>query len=132
MPYEIFAMNNDGSNVHQLTFMNKELLSKLEMNPIETFWSPGAAGAKVQSILVKPPFFDPNKKYPMIFLIHGGPQGHWEDDFHYRWNTEMFASQGYVVVAPNPRGSTGYGQKFTDEISGDWGGKVYTDLNECI
>jgi dipeptidyl aminopeptidase/acylaminoacyl peptidase len=128
LPYEIFAMNNDGNNVHQLTFMNKELLSQMEMIPIETFWSPGAAGAKVQSILVKPPFFDPNKKYPMIFLIHGGPQGHWEDDFHYRWNTEMFASQGYVVVAPNPRGSTGYGQKFTDEISGDWGGKVYTDL----
>lgn len=128
LPYEIFAMNNDGSNAHQLTFMNKDLLSKLEMNPAETFWSPGAAGAKVQSILVKPPFFDPNKKYPLIFLIHGGPQGHWEDDFHYRWNTEMFASQGYVVVAPNPRGSTGYGQKFTDEISGDWGGKVYTDL----
>ncbi len=128
LPYEIFAMNNDGSNVHQLTFMNKELLSQLEMNPVETFWSPGAEGAKVQSIIVKPPFFDPNKKYPMIFLIHGGPQGHWEDDFHYRWNTEMFASQGYVVVAPNPRGSTGYGQKFTDEISGDWGGKVYTDL----
>jgi dipeptidyl aminopeptidase/acylaminoacyl peptidase len=128
LPYEIFAMNNDGDNIHQITFMNKELLSKLEMIPIETFWSPGAAGAKVQSILVKPPFFDPGKKYPMIFLIHGGPQGHWEDDFHYRWNTEMFASQGYVVVAPNPRGSTGYGQKFTDEISGDWGGKVYTDL----
>ena len=128
LPYEIFAMNNDGSDVHQLTFMNKDLLSQLEMNPVETFWSPGANGAKVQSILVKPPFFDPNKKYPLIFLIHGGPQGHWEDDFHYRWNTEMFASQGYVVVAPNPRGSTGYGQKFTDEISGDWGGKVYTDL----
>jgi len=128
LPYEVFAMNSDGGNVHQLTFMNKELLSQLEMNPVETFWSPGAEGAKVQSILVKPPFFDPNKKYPMIFLIHGGPQGHWEDDFHFRWNTEMFASQGYVVVAPNPRGSTGYGQKFTDEISGDWGGKVYTDL----
>ncbi len=128
LPYEIFGMNTDGSDVHQITFMNKDLLSKLEMNPVETFWSPGANGAKVQSILVKPPFFDPDKKYPLIFLIHGGPQGHWEDDFHYRWNTEMFASQGYVVVAPNPRGSTGYGQKFTDEISGDWGGKVYTDL----
>ncbi|MGE5354185.1 MAG: S9 family peptidase [Acidobacteriota bacterium] len=128
LPTEIFSMNSDGSNLKQLTSSNTELLSKLEMNPIETFWSKGAAGAKVQSILVKPPFFDPNKKYPMMFLIHGGPQGHWEDDFHYRWNLQMFAAQGYVVVAPNPRGSTGYGQKFTDEISGDWGGKPYVDL----
>ena len=108
--------------------MNQALLDQIEMNPVETFWSPGAADAKVQSLIIKPPFFDATKKYPVIFLVHGGPQGHWNDDFHYRWNTELFASKGYVVVAPNPRGSTGYGQKFTDEISGDWGGKVYTDL----
>ncbi len=128
MPDELFAMDSDGSNVRQITNLNTKRLAEIETNPIETFWSDGAEGAKVQSILIKPPFFDPSKKYPMIFLIHGGPQGHWNDDFHYRWNSQMFASQGYVVVAPNPRGSTGYGQKFTDEISGDWGGKVYTDL----
>ena len=64
----------------------------------------------------------------IVFLIHGGPQSAWNDRFHYRWNAQMFASPGYVVVMINPRGSTGYGQKFTDEISGDWGGKVYTDL----
>ncbi len=127
-PYEIFSINLDGTGLKQITHLNSELLSEIQMNPVETFWSPGAAGDKVQSILVKPPFFDPSKKYPMIFLIHGGPQGHWTDDFHYRWNTQLFASKGYVVVAPNPRGSVGYGQKFTDEISGDWGGKVYTDL----
>lgn len=128
MPYEIFSVSTTGGEPQQITFVNKELLSQLEMNPIETFWSDGAKGAKVQSILVKPPFFDPNKKYPLIFLIHGGPQGHWADDFHFRWNTQLFASRGYVVVAPNPRGSQGYGQKFCDEISRDWGGKVYTDL----
>jgi dipeptidyl aminopeptidase/acylaminoacyl peptidase len=128
LPSEAFSFNLESKELKQLTFMNKELLSKLEMNDIETFWSDGAEGAKVQSILVKPPFFDPSKKYPLIFLIHGGPQGHWDDNFHYRWNTQMFASKGYVVVAPNPRGSTGYGQKFTDEISKDWGGKVYIDL----
>ncbi len=128
LPYEIFAMNNDGSNVHQITFLNKELLSKLELNPVETFWSTGAGGRKIESILMKPPFFDPAKKYPMIFLIHGGPQDNWQDEFHYRWNLELFASKGYVVVAPNPTGSTGYGQKFTNDISGDWGGKVYVDL----
>ncbi len=132
MPYEIFSASTNGGEAKQITSVNKDLLSELEMNPIEIFWSEGAKGAKVQSILVKPPFFDPNKKYPLIFLIHGGPQGHWLDDFHFRWNTQLFASRGYVVVAPNPRGSQGYGQKFCDEISRDWGGKVYTDLmNAC-
>ncbi|MBA4316983.1 MAG: S9 family peptidase [Flavobacterium sp.] len=131
-PYEIFSMKTNGGGVKQLTSVNKELLSQLEFNEIETFWSDGAEGAKVQSILVKPPFFDANKKYPMIFLIHGGPQGHWADDFHYRWNSQLFASKGYVVVACNPRGSQGYGQKFCDEISRDWGGKVYTDLMNAV
>ncbi|MGE5805331.1 MAG: prolyl oligopeptidase family serine peptidase, partial [Ignavibacteria bacterium] len=131
-PHEIFCMNNDGGGIKQITYLNNERISNIEMNPVETFWSDGAEGAKVQSILVKPPFFDPKKKYPMIFLIHGGPQGNWNDEFHYRWNLQLFASEGYVVVAPNPRGSTGYGQKFTDEISQDWGGKVFTDLmNAC-
>ncbi len=127
-PYEIFSSDNNGEKITQLSFVNQKLLSEIEMNDIETFWSEGAEGAKVQSIIAKPPFFEPNKKYPMIFLIHGGPQGHWSDDFHYRWNIQMFASQGHVVVAVNPRGSTGYGQDFTDGISKDWGGKVYTDL----
>ena len=128
LPYEIFSMNNDGSDVKQLSHVNAELLSNIEMNPVETFWCEGADNTKIQSIIIRPPFFDPNKKYPVIFLIHGGPQGHWDDDFHFRWNQQLFASQGYVVVSPNPRGSTGYGQKFTDEISGDWGGKPYIDL----
>lgn len=129
LPAEIFSISTDGKNtLQQVTSINKDLVSQIEMNPVETFWCEGANGDKVQSILVKPPFFDSSKKYPMVFLIHGGPQGAWEDNFHFRWNYQMFASQGYVVVAPNPRGSTGYGQKFTDEISGDWGGKVYTDL----
>ncbi len=128
LPFEIFKMKTNGGGVTQVTYINKELLSHIEFNEIESFWSEGAEGAKVQSILVKPPFFDANKKYPLIFLIHGGPQGHWLDDFHYRWNTQLFASKGYVVVAVNPRGSQGYGQKFCDEISRDWGGKAYTDL----
>jgi len=128
LPYEIFSISTEGKDLQQITFTNQERLASIEMNPLETFWSKGANGTKVQSILVKPPFFDAKKKYPMIFLIHGGPQGHWSDDFHYRWNLQMFASKGYVVVATNPRGSTGYGQKFVDEISGDWGGKPYVDL----
>lgn len=128
LPTEIFSMNTDGSDVKQVTALNQERLANIEMTPIETFWSEGAGGRKIESILVKPPFFDSTRKYPMIFLIHGGPQGYWCDEFHYRWNIQLFASKGYVVVAPNPTGSFGYGQKLTNEISGDWGGKAYTDL----
>lgn len=132
LPYEIFSINTDGTELKQLTFFNKNLLDEIEWYEIETFWAEGAEGAKVQSILVKPPFFDETKKYPFIYLIHGGPQGHWNDDFHYRWNLQMFAAKGYVVIAPNPRGSFGYGQKFTDEISQDWGGKVYVDIMNTL
>ncbi|MCF8353668.1 MAG: prolyl oligopeptidase family serine peptidase, partial [Melioribacteraceae bacterium] len=128
LPYEIFSFDLETKELNQITYINKDILSKIEWNTVETFWSEGAEGAKVQSILVKPPYFEEGKKYPLIFLIHGGPQGHWTDDFHYRWNLQMFASRGYIVVAPNPRGSVGYGQQFTDEISQDWGGRVYTDL----
>jgi len=132
-PDEIFSYGTDGKNSPiQITSLNKNVLAKIEFGTFETFWCKGANGDSIQSILIKPPFFDPHKKYPLMFLIHGGPQGHWDEDFHYRWNTQLFASKGYVVVATNPRGSTGYGQKFTDEISLDWGGKVYTDLmNSC-
>ncbi len=128
LPYEIFSMNSSGGDIKQITHLNQERLANIEMIPLETFWCEGAAGKMIQSEIIKPPFFNPAKKYPMIFLIHGGPQGHWEDDFHYRWNTELFASKGYVVIAPNPTGSTGYGQPFTNAISGDWGGRPYQDL----
>ncbi len=128
MPFEVFSANLDGSGLMRITYVNQKITNQLWMNDIETFTVKGAGGTPVQSILLKPAGFDPNKKYPMMFLIHGGPQGNWNDDFHYRWNLQMFAAGGYVVVAPNPRGSTGYGQKFTDEISKDWGGKVYDDL----
>ena len=78
--------------------------------------------------VVKPANFDASKKYPLLVLIHGGPQGAWSDNWGYRWNPEVFANAGYVVFAPNPRGSTGYGQQFVNEISADWGGKAYTDI----
>jgi dipeptidyl aminopeptidase/acylaminoacyl peptidase len=116
------------ANARQLTHLNDSLLSQVAMSPLETFWFEGAAKAKVQGFLVKPPNFDAGKKYPVKFLIHGGPQGAWGDDWSYRWNPELFAANGYVVVMINPRGSTGYGQKFIDEINGDWGGKVFEDL----
>jgi len=128
MPYEIFKADVKGKRVTQLTFTNKELLEELQMNPVEDFWFQSFDGTKVHGLMVKPPFFDPGKKYPMVFLIHGGPQGMWSDVFHYRWNAQMFASPGYVVVMVNFRGSRGYGQDFCDAVSRDWGGGPYKDL----
>jgi dipeptidyl aminopeptidase/acylaminoacyl peptidase len=112
----------------QVTHMNDALLSQIEMQPMEAFTFKGANNDDVQGFLVKPPGFDPAKKYPLKFLIHGGPQGAWGNSWTYRWNAELFAASGYVVVMINFHGSTGYGQKFTDSISGDWGGKPYDDL----
>ncbi len=127
-PTEIFRSDIDGKSVQQLTFTNAERVAQLDMKPLESFWFIGAYGDSVEGLIVKPPLFDPKKKYPVVFLVHGGPQGAWEDDFHYRWNAEMFASPGYVVVMVNFHGSTGYGQRFTDVISGDWGGAPLEDL----
>jgi dipeptidyl aminopeptidase/acylaminoacyl peptidase len=112
----------------QLSHVNDALLSEIQMSPLESFWFTGAHGDKVQGFLVKPPNFDPNMKYPVKFLIHGGPQGAWGDDWSYRWNPELFAANGYVVIMVNFHGSTGYGQKFIDAINGDWGGAPFEDL----
>jgi dipeptidyl aminopeptidase/acylaminoacyl peptidase len=112
-----------------VTHMNDALLSQIDMQPLESFTFKGANNDDVQGFMVKPPGFIPNKKYPLKFLIHGGPQGAWGNEWTYRWNAELFAATGnYVVVMINFHGSTGYGQNFTDSISGDWGGKPYVDL----
>ena len=112
----------------QLTHLNDSVLSQISMSPLEPFWFPGANNDKVEGFLVKPPNFDLSKKYPVKFLIHGGPEGAWGDDWSYRWNPELFAANGYVVIMINFHGSTGYGQKFIDAINGDWGGAPYEDL----
>jgi dipeptidyl aminopeptidase/acylaminoacyl peptidase len=112
-----------------VTHMNDALLSQIDMQPMESFTFPGANNENVEGFIIRPPGFDATKKYPLKFLIHGGPQGAWGDSWSYRWNAELFAATGnYVVVMINFHGSTGYGQKFTDSISGDWGGKPYEDL----
>ncbi len=131
-PVDLFALGADGSVRRRLTDQNRDLLARLALQPAEPFWAQGAGGTPVQGFLVKPPGFDATRKYPVVFLIHGGPQGAWTDSWSYRWNPNMFSAPGYVVVAVNPRGSTGYGQRFTDEISQDWGGKVYTDLMNAL
>jgi len=127
-PSEIYKLAVGSKQAQQVTHLNDAVLSRAAMQPAESFWFPGAAGARVQGFMVKPPSFDPQKKYPVKFLIHGGPQGQWGDEWSYRWNPQLFAADGYVVVMVNPRGSTGYGQQFIDEINGDWGGKPYVDL----
>jgi dipeptidyl aminopeptidase/acylaminoacyl peptidase len=111
-----------------VTHFNDDLLAQVAMSPLESFWFTGAHNDKVQGFLVKPPNFDASKKYPVKFLIHGGPQGAWGDDWSYRWNPELFAANGYVVIMINFHGSTGYGQKFIDAINGDWGGAPFEDL----
>ena len=125
---ELYRSRTDGSGIEPLTNFNQDLVAELEMNPGESFETTAPDGATIHGFLLKPPGFDPEKTYPALLLIHGGPQGAWSDSFHYRWNAQMFATRGYVVLMPNPRGSTGYGLKFMEEISGDWGGKCYEDL----
>jgi dipeptidyl aminopeptidase/acylaminoacyl peptidase len=110
------------------THLNDALLSQLDLPKMESFWFNAKDGTKVEGFLIPPPGFNPSEKYPVKFLIHGGPEGDWGDAWSYRWNAELFAANGYVVIMINPRGSTGYGQAFVDGVNGDWGGKPFTDL----
>ncbi|HVG31884.1 MAG TPA: S9 family peptidase, partial [Pyrinomonadaceae bacterium] len=103
-------------------------IAGFNLKPAEEVSWTGAEDTKISGWVVKPPDFNASRKWPLLVLIHGGPQGAWNDNWGYRWNPQVFAAAGYVVFMPNPRGSTGYGQKFTDDISGDWGGKVFVDL----
>jgi dipeptidyl aminopeptidase/acylaminoacyl peptidase len=132
---ESCSLNKDRAVSH----LNDSLLAQVSMAKIESFTFKGAHGDEVEGFLVKPPNFDASKKYPVKFLIHGGPQGAWGDDWSYRWNPQLFASPtsgssnsttsiGYVVIMINFHGSTGYGQKFIDAINGDWGGAPFEDL----
>jgi dipeptidyl aminopeptidase/acylaminoacyl peptidase len=131
-PAEVFVANSDGSGVRQLTHANAPLLAQLDLPHVEPFWFEGAERTQVEAMLLRPPHFDPAKKYPLLLLVHGGPQGEWDDDWFYRWNPETMAAPGYAVLMINPRGSFGYGHKFTEEISRDWGGKVYVDLMKGV
>jgi dipeptidyl aminopeptidase/acylaminoacyl peptidase len=141
-PGEVITINKAGGNRFnplnqaprfanagvKITSLNDGLIDKLDMAQLEPFWFTGAEGTKVEGFLLRPPGFDPGKKYPVKFVMHGGPQTALGDSWSYRWNWELLAADGYVVVGINRRGSTGYGQKFVDEVSGDWGGRAYEDL----
>ncbi len=121
----------DTSNIdhkEQLTNLNQETLEGLKWGEVSRFTYAGWGGEQVESWLIKPPDFTPEKAYPLLLLIHGGPHSAWGDNFHYRWNPQIFAAEGYLVIAPNFHGSSGYGQSFTDQLRGQWGGSAYEDL----
>lgn len=125
-PAEIYRLEADGTNLHALTHVNDALLSEFALNNTEEYWVTSKDGAKVQLFIVKPNNFDATKKYPTVLIIHGGPQQMFGNAF--RAEYQIYSQAGFVVAFSNPRGSPGYGQKFVEEISGDYGGKVYDDL----
>jgi dipeptidyl aminopeptidase/acylaminoacyl peptidase len=128
MPAEIYRADIDAGSLTALTGANKNLMAGFGLrNAEEVEWT-GALGKKIHGFIVKPSNFDPSKKYPLTVIIHGGPQSAFNDSWGYRWNPQVWANDGYITFLPNPRGSTGYGQQFVNEISADWGGKAYTDI----
>jgi len=127
-PAEIVRVSSGGGAPFSLTHLNDAVLSTHQLTPLEELSTDVADGTQIQSFIVKPAGFEAGKKYPVLMLIHGGPQGEWGESWTYRWNAQVFASSGYVVVMPNPRGSVGYGQAFTDAVNRDWGGKPYDDI----
>jgi dipeptidyl aminopeptidase/acylaminoacyl peptidase len=125
-PPEVFAYFGERPN--NVSHVNTALLAELDLRKPESVRVPGAGGTPMQMWVLKPPGFDPAQKWPLAYLVHGGPQGAWDDNWSFRWCPQLWAAQGYVVALPNPRGSTGFGQEFVDQISGDWGGRCFEDL----
>ncbi|MBA4251222.1 MAG: peptidase S9 [Chlorobiaceae bacterium] len=125
-PAEIYKLNIAKNEETKLTFENKKLLEEVEFIAAESWWFRGSENKLIHSWIVKPFGFDPTKKYPVVVNVHGGPQSQWMDA--YRPDAQLYSGYGYINVFPNPHGSTGYGQEFTAQISGDWGGRVYEDV----
>jgi len=132
-PAEVVMASTDGSEIAGKPFVNvTNANASANLTPAEEMTWTGAVNTKIHGFVVKPTNFDPNKKYPLLVIIHGGPQSAFFDSWGYRWNPQIFANAGYVVFMPNPRGSPGYGQKFVNEVSGDWGGKAATDIRNGV
>ncbi len=130
-PPEVFRASADGTGVTPLTRANEGWLKTVDFSQPQSL-TVNAAGGRVQYWLLKPPNFDASKKYPIVFLIHGGPQGVWGDAWSTRWNPALWAAQGWIVAAPNPSGSTTFGQPVVDRISGDWAGRVMTEIDAVV
>ncbi len=136
-PAEVFALPIDGGarragNPRALTQVNAPTLKNLKMGKASELFAQSQDGLRLQAHVVLPPDFTPGRRYPAAVLIHGGPQGAWEDFWQWRWNAQVFAGAGYVVMMPNPRGSEGFGQRFVDQVSTDWGGKAYDDIMRLV
>ena len=127
-PADLYLAQADGSELHQVTHFNAQDLKNAKVGDFEFFTFKGWNNQAVQGYVVKPVGYQPGKTYPVAFIIHGGPQGAMNNGWSYRWNPQTYAGQGFAVVTINFHGSTGYGQAFTDSISGDWGGKPLQDL----
>jgi dipeptidyl aminopeptidase/acylaminoacyl peptidase len=127
-PTELYTVGRDGRDMRRVTHLNDAKVAAARFGKPEQFKFKGAKGDTVYGYLVYPADFDPAKRYPVAFLIHGGPQGSFGNDFHYRWNPQAYAGAGYAAVMIDFHGSTGYGQAFTDAINNDWGGAPYEDL----
>ncbi len=131
-PAELYSVKPDGTDVRKITDINSEKIAAVRMGEYEQFTFAGWNDETVYCYVVNPVDFDPGKKYPVAFLIHGGPQGSFGNTFHYRWNPQAYAGAGYAVVMVDFHGSTGYGQAFCDSIRGDWGGKPLVDLQKGL
>lgn len=131
-PVEINKATSKGGSAIPITHLNDATLDQFQLTPLEKISVDTSDGAKVESYVVKPPDFNPANRYPVLFAIHGGPQGDWGESWSYRWNPQVFAAAGFVVVLPNPHGSVGYGQSFTDAVNGDWGGRAYDDIMATV
>ncbi len=131
-PAEIMRAVSKGGTAAALTRLNEAIINTYQLTPLEKITVDAADGTKIDSFLVKPPNFSPTQKYPVLFTIHGGPEGDWGESWSYRWNAQVLAGAGYVVVLPNPRGSIGYGQAFTDAVNNNWGGRPYDDIMATV
>jgi len=134
-PTEVYVARLTGkawSAPRQVTHETDSRVAQLALRPLEEFWYAGAGGDSVQGFMLRPPQYTAGKKYPLVVLIHGGPQGAFIDNWHGRWNYQMFAAPGEAVMFVNPRGSTGYGQRFVNEVSRDWGGRAYEDIMKGV
>ncbi|MEN8118773.1 MAG: S9 family peptidase [Bacteroidota bacterium] len=132
MPTELYSVNPENGEAKQITFTNKELLDKITMGKVEERWMKTHDGKDMLTMIIYPPHFDPAKKYPALLYCKGGPQGPLSQNFHYRWNYQLMAANGYIIVAPNRRGVSGFGQEWQEQISGDYHGKSMQDYLTAI
>ena len=131
-PNEIYSVDATKGEAKELSFENKDILNQITMGKVEERWISTTDGKKMLTWIVYPPNFDPNKKYPAILYCQGGPQSMVSQFWSYRWNLQMMAANGYIIVAPNRRGLPGFGQEWNEQISGDYGGQNMKDYLSAI